>query len=150
MTNILLECTIILSKVHSVIYRRASPKAFDSSRPGCLRMESWRTVWQKGIFDIEYQWNIKICDEKNELIGLHLVDTQAWGCRRPCLTPTPKPKAPNSPKASCILTTTPWSIARRTSSCDDQIYLQGCFRRHSLEPSTKLPMRRQHKLFPAP
>ena len=26
----------------------------------------------------KYWWNIKIIEEKNELIGLHFLDTQAW------------------------------------------------------------------------
>ena len=41
----------------------------------------------KVIFDTDYSWNIKICEEKNALIGLHLVDTQAWSCRRPSHRP---------------------------------------------------------------
>ena len=55
----------------------------ENLRPGFLRMESWRIVWEKCIFDTEDWWNIKISEEKNELIGLHFVDTQAWSRRRP-------------------------------------------------------------------
>ena len=40
---------------------------------------------KKCILDTEYWWNIKISEEINELIGLHLVDTQAWIWRRPWL-----------------------------------------------------------------
>ena len=61
-------------------------KAFYSSRPECLRMESWRIIWQKCILDTESWWNVKI-SEKKELLWLHFVDTQAWSCRRPWSIP---------------------------------------------------------------
>ena len=45
----------------------------------------------EGLYDksvsLIYWWNIKISEEKNELIGLHWVDTQVWSCRRPWLYP---------------------------------------------------------------
>ena len=42
-------------------------------------------VWR--VTCVELGQGIKICEEKNELIGLHLVDIQAWSCRMPWLGP---------------------------------------------------------------
>ena len=57
--------------------------------------------------------------------------------RRHASSPQP-PSLPCSPQASCILTPIPWFKGRYTSSCDEEIYIQGCFRLHTREPRHNL------------
>ena len=111
MPNILLEYTIILSKVHSVIQKGLTPTP-----------------------------QVRAAMHFEGVIHHH-----------------PKPVAPCTHKASCTLTPTPWSKARHTSSCDEEIYIPECsdaivgnpqhnfrwgdstslFQRHSLEIQSK-------------
>ena len=67
-------------------------KSSARSNQGFLQLPAW--VSANGVlkdfmiifhqhFDTKCWWNIRISEENNVLIGLQLVDTQAWSCRRP-------------------------------------------------------------------